>query len=708
MSDFYSVLVNSLSRADLQDPVARERVFVHARMAMIRRLWSFEPPLSNEEIEEKIGLFDSAVRRLEADIAAGVERLKPSVALVASPRPAPAPPLDDDPWDEDRTMPEVAAPQLSRPEGLAAGAPAEAGRPGDWDGTADWGAASWDLDEPVNGQRTAVATEPAAASTPVAFDWPEPLPAPVEIAATELAPPVLPVPLPPSRSRGRDSAGTDAAGDPSPGRWSVPAEGSRARPSGAAAARALIERGMAWRPRRAAAPEQKSEAPRPQDRSGGLLGRLARRRGDEDATRHLVGRIRPPRAASAMRGAAAEEAASSPFPTAADGSPAAAAARPTQPVPDTDWELAAGLPEPVEPPPARAIEPAAWDREAADAAADWDAPAEAPLAADPPSQAADDPADAWEAGAPDDATGWQADTEAGDADAPWHDIGPTARGWTAAPEGESEADDGFGPPLVGPPEVRPAAPSRGPRRAERADADAAEELADGAERAWTDRLPFRLPRGGALPVGRLLAAGVAVLAIVVVAWSAFLLVPLFFGSAGDRPPEPAAAADAGGSTAGDPPRLGGPAADVAETIVLFSGLNPTVFESSPDNPVHFDGDTASGYARVASSAASAGARAVVGPGIADRVAGRTVRITVVARSSTDQGAGTIRFAYLAGTTISPWKTALLDDTYSALDLTWQVPPRSGDGNDYLIIEPGVPGEGTGADIQEIRIDILKE
>ena len=37
---------------------------------MIRRLWSFDPPLDEEEIEQRIAVFDVAVSDIEADVIA--------------------------------------------------------------------------------------------------------------------------------------------------------------------------------------------------------------------------------------------------------------------------------------------------------------------------------------------------------------------------------------------------------------------------------------------------------------------------------------------------------------------------------------------------------------------------------------------------------------------------------------------------------------
>ena len=68
MTDFYSVLKNSIVRRNLRSPDDRREIYGQARKAMISKLWSFDPPLAEEEIDTRIGLFDAAVERIESDL----------------------------------------------------------------------------------------------------------------------------------------------------------------------------------------------------------------------------------------------------------------------------------------------------------------------------------------------------------------------------------------------------------------------------------------------------------------------------------------------------------------------------------------------------------------------------------------------------------------------------------------------------------------
>ncbi|HVZ13720.1 MAG TPA: hypothetical protein VG894_04605, partial [Bauldia sp.] len=72
------------------------------------------------------------------------------------------------------------------------------------------------------------------------------------------------------------------------------------------------------------------------------------------------------------------------------------------------------------------------------------------------------------------------------------------------------------------------------------------------------------------------------------------------------------------------------------------------------------------------------------------------------------GAASMRFAYQSGLAISHWQTANLSSDFTQLGMAWRVPTMrtSASGGDALIIEPGIPGDGTGMDIKAIRIDVL--
>lgn len=152
-------------------------------------------------------------------------------------------------------------------------------------------------------------------------------------------------------------------------------------------------------------------------------------------------------------------------------------------------------------------------------------------------------------------------------------------------------------------------------------------------------------------------------------------------------------------------RLASQAMPIDQTFMLYDGRDPTIFETSPDNPIRFD--ASAGTVRISSSAGSPGVKALIGPGLAARLAGHEVRVTIVARSSQEAGAAGMRFAYQSGVAISHWQTANLGADYQAVALTWRVPSIQTDrSGDVLVIQPGVPGDGTGADIKSVKIDLL--
>ncbi|MBN9027784.1 MAG: hypothetical protein J0H20_19870 [Rhizobiales bacterium] len=145
-----------------------------------------------------------------------------------------------------------------------------------------------------------------------------------------------------------------------------------------------------------------------------------------------------------------------------------------------------------------------------------------------------------------------------------------------------------------------------------------------------------------------------------------------------------------------------------ETLNLFDGRDPSVFQSMPDNPVRFEGDTQGGFARVSSSINSTGSRITVGRGVYERLSGRTIRIVVVARAASGAPSHSLRFAYQNGRSLSPWKDGVIGADYAPLSTTWTVPKdRGGPETDAVLIEPGIPGDGTAADIKSVRIEVLK-
>jgi hypothetical protein len=152
-------------------------------------------------------------------------------------------------------------------------------------------------------------------------------------------------------------------------------------------------------------------------------------------------------------------------------------------------------------------------------------------------------------------------------------------------------------------------------------------------------------------------------------------------------------------------RIAAETVQVSQSFTVFDGKDPTIFSTTPDNPVRFD--SANGFARVSSSTGAPGVKVLIGPGLASRLSGKQIRIVITARSSLEGGAAGMRFAYQSGLAISHWQTANLASDYEPVGMVWRVPTmRTSPAGDFLLIEPGIPGDGTGADIESIRIDVL--
>ncbi len=146
---------------------------------------------------------------------------------------------------------------------------------------------------------------------------------------------------------------------------------------------------------------------------------------------------------------------------------------------------------------------------------------------------------------------------------------------------------------------------------------------------------------------------------------------------------------------------------IEQTFVLFEGLDPTVFESASSNPVRFDSDASGTFARVSTSAGASGSRLRIGPGLATQLAGQQVRVRLMVRSPRERGALAMRFAYQSGVAISHWQTANLEAAYTEVAIRWRIPAQVTSAvGDYLIIEPGIPGDGTGVDLRRVEIDVL--
>lgn len=191
----------------------------------------------------------------------------------------------------------------------------------------------------------------------------------------------------------------------------------------------------------------------------------------------------------------------------------------------------------------------------------------------------------------------------------------------------------------------------------------------------------------------LLLGAVGALAIALIVVTAYILWP----SPADGPVTAVVQPPAGGPAPAAPP------GSAAQRFTVFDGTDPTVFNADPSNPIRFNGSVA----RISTTAASAGARALIGPGLAIRLAGHTIRVTIMARAAEENGAVSLRFAYQSGLAVSHWQSSGLTNAFAPIELVWRVPTlRTDPTGNAILIEPGIPGDGTGVEISAIAIDLL--
>jgi hypothetical protein len=263
-----------------------------------------------------------------------------------------------------------------------------------------------------------------------------------------------------------------------------------------------------------------------------------------------------------------------------------------------------------------------------------------------------------------------------------------------------EAPAPASPPQPAPPKAKPAPkPKATPAPKPKATPGPRPSPLAGLAKTASQRAPARRPSRL-----RILIGVVAILAMVFVGGLVWLLLPRVAPTV-DNTVVLQTEVPGGVSDPDTAIRIPKEAIAVTSSFSLFDGKDPTVFAGDPDNPVRFDGE----YARIATSVSSAGAKVIIGAGLSSRLAGRTIRVTIDTRSARENGATSMRFAYQSGVAISHWQTANLSSDFTELGLVWRVPTlRTSPTGDYIIIEPGIPGSGTGVEIKSVRIDLVEE
>jgi len=112
MADYYPVLKRAISSLPSGSGEARRAVYEKARVALLRQLSSYNPPLSPTEIADQRVALEDCIRRVEAEVAGvaeeagtGVEQAPAAPPVVKAPPPAseePAPRVEPEPRPEPR------------------------------------------------------------------------------------------------------------------------------------------------------------------------------------------------------------------------------------------------------------------------------------------------------------------------------------------------------------------------------------------------------------------------------------------------------------------------------------------------------------------------------------------------------------------------------------------------------------------------------
>jgi hypothetical protein len=109
--------------------------------------------------------------------------------------------------------------------------------------------------------------------------------------------------------------------------------------------------------------------------------------------------------------------------------------------------------------------------------------------------------------------------------------------------------------------------------------------------------------------------------------------------------------------------------------------------------------------RIASSTAG-GARATIARNVAQQLGGHTIRIAIDARGTPGRESITARLGYQRGDGLLEWQTINLGAAFYIWTVDWAIPAGTSTG-DFVIIEPGIPGDGTALDIRGLTIQVLE-
>lgn len=128
MADFDAILRKALASRPGAPGEERRKIYERARQALVRQLTGFEPPLPPEDISRQRLALESAIRKVEADVAAngGVLPGAPAAAPAAPPSATPAAPAAPAPTPPARPAPVSRATPVAPPQTTPVAAPTPA------------------------------------------------------------------------------------------------------------------------------------------------------------------------------------------------------------------------------------------------------------------------------------------------------------------------------------------------------------------------------------------------------------------------------------------------------------------------------------------------------------------------------------------------------------------------------------------------------
>lgn len=127
MADYYPVLKRAISSLPSGSGEARRAVYEKARVALLRQLSSYNPPLSPTEIADQRVALEDCIRRVEAELAGAGDPAPVETTVSPKVEPKPAPRIEPAPAAEPK--PEPAAEPDVRPEPRAGQAPLDEAGP---------------------------------------------------------------------------------------------------------------------------------------------------------------------------------------------------------------------------------------------------------------------------------------------------------------------------------------------------------------------------------------------------------------------------------------------------------------------------------------------------------------------------------------------------------------------------------------------------